>query len=386
MLKLAFKNLFAHPVRTVLTIGALAIAMFLVCFLTSIATALEAGVSSNTVRRLWTRTAVSLFSTMPQNYEQKIESLPEIDQAVKFQWFGGYFREQKNFFAQFAIEPEHLLEVYDELYVVDGSYENFVADRNSAFIGKALADKYEWKVGDTIPLTATIFTKPDQSPWEFEVAAIYEADTPNVDRSTLFFHWDLFEETVKGFAGEAPEVGVYLFKPVEGADLDAVSAQVDALFEGGPMRTLTTTESEFQREFIGMIGNLPRFITFLGTGVFVAILLASINTMLMAAREQTNDVGVLKSLGFSDGRVFGLMLTQGLFLCGIGGGIGIALAKGSESAFRDMLAAQFPGYLVADATVIGAAVLTLAIGLVAGLMPALHARRLSPVAALRATL
>lgn len=386
MLKLAFKNLFAHPLRSALTIGALAIATFLVCFLASIATALEAGVSANTVRRLWTRTAISLFSTMPQNYEQKIESLPEIDQAVKLQWFGGYFREQKNFFAQFAIEPEHLLDIYDEIYVVEGDYEDFLANRNSAFIGKALADKFGWTVGSKIPLTATIFTKPDESPWEFEVAAIYEADSANIDRSTLFFHWDLFEETVKGFSGEAPEVGVFLFTPKEGADLDVVSAQVDALFEGGPMRTLTTTESEFQREFIGMIGNLPRFITFLGTGVFIAILLACVNTMLMAAREQTNDVGVLKSLGFSDGRVFGLMLTQGLFLCGIGGGLGIAMAKGSESGFRDMLAAQFPGYLVSDTTVLGAIVLTLVVGFVAGLVPAIHARRLSPVAALRATL
>lgn len=387
MLKLAFKNLFAHPVRSMLTIGALSIATFLLCFLASIVTALDVGLENSGVRRLWTQTAVSLFATMPQSYEQKIEAIDGIDDAVKFQWFGGVFKDPKNFFGQFAVDPEGMLSAYPEMKMVEGSVEDFYANRRGAIIGDALAERFAdegFVVGNTVPLLGTIFPKPGEEAWEFEIVGIYTAEEPYIDRGAMFFHWDYFEETVKSIEGAPPEVGTFVFDPADDADLDAVSAEVDALFAGGPMRTLTATESEFNRQFIGMIGSLPRFLGFLGTGVFAAILLACINTMLMAAREQTNDVGVLKALGFDDGRIFGLMLAQGVVLCSIGGALGMLLAKGSEPGFKDALARYFPAYRVADETLITAAIISLVIGLVAGLLPALSARRMSPVEALRA--
>jgi putative ABC transport system permease protein len=385
VLKLAFKNLFAHPLRSALTIGALSIATFLVCFLASIVTALDVGLEGSGVRRLWTQTAVSLFATMPQSYEQKIESVEGVDDVVKFQWFGGVYKDPKNFFGQFAVEPEGFAAAYPEMTMVDGSMEGFFGNRRGAIIGDKLQERFpEFEVGTIIPLLGTIFPNEGGKAWEFEVVGVYTAEEPYIDRSAMFFHWDYFEDTLDALDGVPPEVGTFVFVPEEGADLDVVSARVDDLFAGGPMRTLTTTESEFNRQFIGMIGSLPRFLSFLGAGVFVAILLACINTMLMAAREQTHDVGVLKALGFSDGRIFTLMLAQGLALCCIGGGLGLLLAKGSEPAFQDALARYFPAYRVTDQTLLGAAVISVAIGFVAGIIPAIGARRLSPVAALRA--
>ncbi|MCA8941837.1 MAG: ABC transporter permease, partial [Planctomycetes bacterium] len=383
-------------VRTVLTFGSLVVATFLVCFLASLVTALEAGVSGNEVRRLWTQTAVSLFSSMPQSYQSKIESLPEVQAISKFQWFGGYYKEQKNFFGQFAVDPEPFLELYPEVDLANdangdplGSFRDFVADRRGCIVGKAVFDKYAekegWEVGGTLPIIGTIFPGKDGAAWEFVISAVFDAEEANVDKNNIFFHWDYFEETLKDVRGEVPEVGTFVFEPAEGADLDAVCASVDALFAGGPMRTQTTTESEFQRQFVGMIGNLPRFIAFLGFGVFVAIVLACVNTMLMAAREQTHDVGVLKALGFSDGRVFGLMLTQGMLLCGVGGGLGLLIAKASEAGFRKSIQIYFPGYQIANETLVGAAIAIVLVGLVSGAVPAFNARRMSPVEALRAT-
>lgn len=387
MLRLVFKNLFAHPVRSVLTIGSLAIAIFLMCFLASLVTALNAGVNQIGVRRLWTQSAISLFSTLPQNYEQKIEALPEVDKAAKFQWFGGYYQEPGNFFGQFAVDPEELLAAYPEMEVVSGSYEDFLADRRSAILGIATAEKYGFAVGDTLPLIGTLFVNHPvpTAAWEFKVAAIYDADEPYIDRSAMFFHWDFFAETYEASQGLAPECGTFVFTPSEGADLDAVSATVDELFAGGPMRTQTVTESEFNRQFVGMIGGLPRLLGFLGFGVFVAILFAVVNTMLMASREQTHDVGVLKALGFSDGRVAAFMLAQSFALCVLGGAVGLAFAKFIEPGVRAGLASMFPGFRIEPQTMLQAFFVALALGLVAGIVPAVVARRLSPVEALRAT-
>jgi putative ABC transport system permease protein len=389
MLRLVFKNLFSHPVRSVLTIGSLAIAIFLMCFLASLVTALNAGVNQIGVRRLWTQSAISLFAQLPLNYEQRIEALPEIDSAAKFQWFGGYYQEQGNFFGQFAVDPAEVLALYPEMELVEGegSYEDFLADRRSAIVGIATAQKYGFEVGETVPLIPTLFPNhPDPTAaWEFKVAAIYDADEPYIDRSAMFFHWDYFAETYEAAQGRAPECGTFVYTPAAGADLDAVSAAVDELFAGGPMRTQTVTESEFNRQFVGMIGGLPRLLGFLGFGVFVAILFAVVNTMLMASREQTHDIGVLKALGFSDGRVAGLMLAQSLALCVIGGVAGLVFSKFMEAGIRAGLASMFPGFRIEAGTMLLAFAVAAGLGLVAGFVPAVVARRLSPVEALRAT-
>lgn len=207
-------------------------------------------------------------------------------------------------------------------------------------------------------------------------------DRPN----TLFFHAQYLEKALESGETEGPSgVGIYVVKLADGADRNEVMSSIDALFEGGPQRVQTTTEAEFQAQFVSMVGNIPLFISSIGMAVMFAIVLAVLNTMLMAAREQTRDVGVLKALGFTGGAVFGVMLLQSLFLCGLGGAGGIALAVVTEPGLRSFLASFFPNYDLTRQTVLYAVLLTLAVGLFAGIVPAWRARGLNAIEALRAT-
>ena len=199
----------------------------------------------------------------------------------------------------------------------------------------------------------------------------------------LLFHWDYFEETVAaGQNGEAPGTGTYVLEIEPGSDATEVMAGVDALFENGPQRVQATSESEFQRQFVTMFGNVPFFVSTIGGGVFLAILLAVVNTMLMAGREQTRDVGILKALGFSDGDAVKILVGQSLFISVLGAGLGFVLARATEPGLASALGAMFPGYAIRPETMVGAGVLALLIAIAAGSAPAWRAARLQTVDAL----
>ncbi|MEM8884289.1 MAG: FtsX-like permease family protein [Planctomycetota bacterium] len=383
MLQLVVRNLTKHPVRTLLTMGSLTVALFLICFLRSLVTTLEAGVEAADSRRLWVQSAVSLFVDLPASYETKIRDVEGVRDVCRWQWFGGYYKERANFFAQFAVNPDMLFDMWPEMEIIDGSKQQFLATKTGCLIGEGLAERYGWKVGDTVPIIGALFPLPGGAPWEFVVGGIYRPKKPSLDRQTLFFQWDYFSETQEALTGEPPAVGVYVLEADAGADVTQVMAGVDRLFENGPQRVQTTTEAEFNRQFVSMVGNVPRLVMFIGTGVFLAILLACINTMMLAAREQTHDIGILKALGFTDRTMFSLLLTQSLVLCGIGGGAGILLALGLEGWFNNALAASTGGFIIKGETIAWAVVAMLAVGLLSGIVPARRAQGLNTVDALR---
>jgi putative ABC transport system permease protein len=382
--KLVSRNLLKHKVRSGLTIGSLIIAILLLCVLRSLVVALNAGVRGAKRDRLIVQSAVSLFVGLPLNYQEKLERVPGVKNLCKFQWFGGYYQDPSSFFAQFAVDGDTFAECYPDVKLVEGSFDAFLADRRGCIIGVDLKKKYGWKIGDAIPLIGGIFPSPDGSPWIFHVTAVYEPASSALDRQTLFFQWKYFQETMEQGSKSVPDVGTFTIKSAPDADQHAIIAAVEALFENGPQRVNCVTEAEFQAQFVSMVGNIPFFVNAIGLGVLVAIVLACINTMLMAFREQTHDVGILKALGFDDGSVSALMVVQSLSLCLIGGGLGLAAAKGLEPGFVAMLATTFPGYQVTAPTLLLGGGLTVVIGLVAGLMPALRARALRSVEALRA--
>jgi putative ABC transport system permease protein len=399
VLKLVRRNLLRHPVRSLLTMGSLVVALFLLCFLTSVVTTLEAGVQAASSKRLWVQSAVSLFVQLPTSYQAKIDSVPGVRRSCMWQWFGGYYQDPSNFFAQFAVEPDKMLAMYQsgavdegpatdevsvpEIEIVAGSGAAWIADRTGCVVGEGLATQFGWEVGDTVPIIGALFPRADGSAWEFRVDAIYRPLKPGLDDRTLFFQWDYFAKSMEEIHGESPDVGALVVEIESGADPTAVMAGIDGLFENGPQRVQTTTEAEFQRQFVSMIGNLPRFIGFIGAGVLAAILLACVNTMLMAAREQVHEVGILKSLGFADAQVFGLMIGQSLLLCVLGGGLGLLGAKLAELGIGKALGAFFPGYRILPETLWLGFGLTVAVGIVAGLVPAWSASRLHCVEALR---
>ncbi len=385
-LQLVFKNLFKHQIRSILTVASIAVALFLLCVLRSLVVSLDAGVRASAINRLIVQSSVSLFVYLPESYEEKLRQVDGVENICAWNWFGGYYQEQSNFFAQFATDAETLLDVYPEITVVEGSRETFETERGACLVGKSLVDRFGFAVGDTIPIVGTLFPRADGRAWDFKVAGIYESSKPNVDQSTMFFHDDYLQKTLESGEASGPRgVGLFVLKTRPGVEQTALMSEVDALFENGPQRVQTTTEAEFQAQFVSMIGNVPLFVASIGSGVMLAILLAALNTMLMAAREQTRDVGVLKALGFSDGRVFGVMMIQSLVLCGLGGFIGVGLAKFTEPLFVGLLGTYFPGYAVTDDVMLAGALVTLATGIVAGIVPALNAKRLPVIQALRAT-
>lgn len=385
-LRLVFKNLFKHKIRGLLTVGSIAVALFLLCVLRALVVSLEAGVRAAAINRLIVQSSVSLFVYLPESYEAKLRQVDGVENVCRWNWFGGIYQEPKNFFGQFATDADTLLDTYPEITIVEGSHETFQKERTSCLIGKGLVERFGFAVGDTIPIIPTIFQRVDGRAWEFKVAGIYESSKPNVDQSTLFFHDAYLDRALESGEAEGPRgAGLYVLKTRPGADHTAMMSEIDALYENGPQRVQTTTEAEFQAQFVSMIGNVPLFVGSIGSGVMLAILLAAINTMLMAAREQTRDVGVLKALGFTDGHVFGVLMIQSLLLCGIGGLIGVGFAKLTEPWFVQMLGTMFPGYAVTNNVMLAGALVTLGTGLFAGIVPALNAKNLPVIQALRAT-
>lgn len=382
--KLVWRNLARRPLRALLTIASLTIAIFLICGLRTLITTLNAGVENADSRRLAVMSATGLFVELPMNYQAKIDALPGVELTTKFQWFGGYYRSQKNFFAQFAIDPASFFEMYPECQVPPEQQQAFIANRTSCIIGDGLSKDpaMGWKVGDTIPLIGSLHPHPDDKAWEFQVAGIYHPTAPNFDNRTMFLHWDYYEETLKS-GGVTPGVGVFSIRVAPGADVPSVIAAVEDTFRDTEQRVDCQTEAEFQRQFVTMFGNIPLFVGWIGTGVLIAILLASVNTMLMAMREQSADIGVLKSLGFTDGSMFGLLIAQSLFLSLLGGALGLFLAWSTQKTIADALGAMFPGFVIKPGTFALAAVIAVLIGFAAGVIPAWRASRLRCVEALR---
>jgi putative ABC transport system permease protein len=379
---LVWRNLLRRPMRSLLTVLSLAIAIFLICGLRTMITTLRAPADNANPRRLDVLSASGLFVELPLSYQEKLDQVPGVELSTKFQWFGGYFRSQKNFFAQFAIDPETMFEMYPECQCSKEEIQALKETRTGCIIGRSLAETFGWKVGDTIPLIGALHPHPDDKAWEFQVVGIYRSTNPAFDNRTMFFRWDYFEETLK--AGNVPVgVGVYAMRAADDADIPQLISDVEDRFKDSEQRVQCATEAEFQRQFQSMFGNIPLFLGWIGGGVLIAILVASLNTLLMSMREQTSDVGVLKSLGFTDGSVFGLFLAQAMFLALLGGGLGLLLAWVSEAPIAASLEAMFPGYRVHPETFLMAAVVCVLLGPLAGLIPALRARSLRCVQALR---
>ena len=378
--RLIYRNIMAHKLRTLLTVGSMAVALLLLCFLHSMVIALTAGVEASAAGRLIVQSAVSLYVDLPQSYQQRIDQIDGVEQTCKLQWFGGVYQDESNFFAQFAVDPERLPQTYPEMKVIEGDVQTFQSNRQACLVGIDLMDRFpEWQIGGKVPILGTIFP----GDWEFEIAGVYESDSANFDNAQFLFHYTYLEETLKSQNnGATPGVGVYTVKLAPGADPVQVSQQIDMLFESGPQRVQSTPEAEFQRQFVSMMGNIPTFLGSIGGGVVFAIFFGALNTMLLAARERTRDLGIMKALGFNDGVAFRLFLYESILVCAIGGAIGVLLALGTEDALGP-LRAMFPLYEVKQSTMLYGWLLSLVIGVVAAIVPALRMKQLKPVLAFR---
>lgn len=398
--RLVPRNLLAHKVRSTLTILAVAIAMFLFCFVRSIVTSLENAVNDAASNRLVVQSAVSLFVSLPLDYQAKIDAVPGVQASTPFHWFGGYYQDRGNFSAQFAVDHEKFFDMYaKDILLIDGPggavgeertpdevsadvREAMGAERRGCVIGSDLASKFEWKVGDTIPLLTGLWPKTDGSAWEFQVCGIYEPLRSNTDNRTIFFRWDYFKEVWLAQGGDL-EVGVFSVNLEDGVDPAQVIDQIDGYFAAGPQRTQTVTEAAFQAIFVSMMGDVPTFMGSIGGAIVVALLFSIVNTMLMAARQRHHDSGILHALGFGRAAVASTFMAEALLMSLLGGAIGVGFALMSVEGTRDAFAGMLSTYNVEPGTAILGLGVSLVIGIIAGIGPAIGVLRMSPVEALR---
>ena len=372
-----FRNLFRKKTRTILTVGSIAVALFLFGLLVAIETALNAGVDVAGADRLIVRNKTSLIMPLPLAYQERLRQLPHVTEATYATWFGGIYQDQRNFFPQFAVDTETYRQVFPEFRIPDDQWQAFLSDREGAVVGKLTAERFGWKLGDRIPIQGTIFS----GTWDFNIRAIYEGSRQGDDESMFWFHWKYLEERRQtGFGGGT--VGWYTVQIDNSDNAVSVSREVDARFANSAFETSTETEQAFAAGFAKQIGNIRVLILSIGAVVLFTLLLVTGNTMAMAVRERVPELGVLKTLGFGDKTVLFLVLTEALVIALVGGAIGIGLAK-LFTMSGDPTGGMLPVFFVSSRQMASGIAIAALVGLAAGSIPAMMAMKLRIVDALR---
>jgi putative ABC transport system permease protein len=370
ILKLLFKNAFRRKLRTFLTLLSIAIAIMAFGLLRTVVSAWYSGVEASSASRLITRNAVSLIFPLPLAYKDRIRQVEGVTQVSYGNWFGGIYIDRKNFFPNIAVEPKTYLDLYPELILSPEQRRAFLRDRKGAVAGKALAEKFKWKVGDLIPLQGTIFP----GNWEFVLRGIYRGRDENVDETQFFFHWDYLNETLrKTFPSRADRVGFYMIGVDHPNNSPIVVQVIDRTFKNSLAETLTETEKAFTLSFISMSEAIIvaiQIVSFVVIGIIVAVVA---NTMSMAARERTWEYAVLKTLGFGGWHIAGLLLGESLLITLVGCGLGMGLTFPAAYLFRKMVPLYLPVFQVEDETLFLGLLASLGVGVLASLAPAWRA-------------
>jgi len=370
-------NLMRSKRRTFLTVFSIAIALFLFCTLRTVITSFEASLRASEATRLVVRHGASLVFPLPLSYEDRLARVPGVTGVTYGNWFGGVYQDPKNQFAQFAMDVSTMFDLFPDTVIPEDQKKAFLAERTSCIIGRGLAKKFGWKIGDTVPILGTIYP----GDWRFVVRGIYAGRTKDVDENTLFFHWDYLNESLP--QGRKDYVGIYWLRIASPSSAAAVSERVDDMFRNSAQPTKTETEKAFQAGFISMIGNVQLLLTILGSAIVFAIMLVTINTMMMAARERTTEIAVLKTLGFSDGLILRLVGGEALLVSLIGGALGCGLAALIFHELDFTGGGFFPNFRVLPGTILAGLLLAALMGVLSGVAPAVSAARLRIATALR---
>ena len=377
---LIFSNLKRKKLRTGLTILSIIVAFLLFGYLSAIRQAFNAGVEVAGADRLIVRHKVSLIQLLPQSHEEKIEGVEGVENAVHQTWFGGIYQEPRNFFAQMPIIPEEMYDIFPEYIISDEHRAAWSETRSGAIAGRGLAERFGWNVGDRIPINATIWTKKGGGrTWEFDLVGIYDGAEKGTDTSQFFFRYDYFDES-RAF-GEGM-VGWYSVRVADPDRAGEVAASIDAEFANSSYETKSEPEGAFIQGFANQIGNIGFIIMSIMSAVFFTILLVAGNTMAYTVRERTNELAVLKAIGFTDKGVLGLILGESLAITLLGGVIGLACAWLLVS-MGDPTSGSFPVFYIPTGDVLIGLILIVAMAFIAGIVPALQAQRLQIADALR---
>ncbi|MBN3789848.1 ABC transporter permease [Burkholderia sp. Ac-20353] len=380
VLKLIVRNALRHKLRTLLTVLGLTIAVLAYGLLHTVVDAWYAGAAAASNARLVTRNAISLVFPLPVSYENRIRGVDGVTIVARSNWFGGIYREPKNFFAQFAVSDNYL-DLYPEFILPAQQRADYQRDRKGCLIGRQLANQFGFKVGDVIPIKGTIYP----GTWEFVVRGILDGRDETTITRQLIFHWDYLNERVrKTTPRQADQVGVYVFGIANPDEAAAISRNVDAVFRNSLAETLTETEQAFQLGFVAMSNQIIAAIRVVSYVVIVIIMAVMANAMAMSARERTTEYATLKALGFGPGFLALLVFGESLVIAAIGGSLGMLAMPPAADLFKRATGGVFPVFNVSAQTIALQAACSLAVGVAAALVPAWHAARVRVVEGLRA--
>lgn len=386
-LSLIFRNCFRNRRRSILTVISIAASLCLLAMLLTIYhTFFFTEATPDQALRLITRNRVSLANPLPLSYQQQIKQTPGVKEVMINQWFGGVYKDSRdpaNFFGRFAVEPEKFATVNPEFKMPEDALRAFVNDRTGCVVGRKTSVRHNLKPGDRVTLTGDIFPVT----LELTVRGVYDG---TVDNESLFFHYKYLNESLAATAGFSDVVSTYLIRMERAEDANTISRTIDDKYRNSTAQTKTETEQAFGLSFLAFLGNVKLILLSICAAVTFTILLVSGNTMAMAVRERVREVGVLKTLGFTNGIVLWLMVCEAIMISLIGGVIGLALTRGlilllSWAPAGLTFFTDFSQVTVRPSVIIICLLVAGMIGLISSIVPALGASRRSIVEALKFT-
>ncbi|MDE2400653.1 MAG: ABC transporter permease [Burkholderiales bacterium] len=381
ILKLLLKNAFRHRLRTILTMVGLVVAISAFGLLRTIVDAWYAGVDATSNTRMITRSSISVGYPLPLYYAERIKRVEGVSGVTWANWFGGIYIDRRNFFARFAVDGPSYFAMYPEYILSEDEKKAFLADRQGAVVGRKLAERYGWKIGDSIPLRGTLYP----GNWNFTIRGIYTANDAKTDETMMLMHWKLLSESLRKHVSStiANQVGVYIVNIKDPGRAASISHEIDALFKNSAAETRTETEKAFQLGFVSMSQTILLAIRAVSFVVILIIMAVMANTMTMTARERLAEYATLKALGFSPAFVVKLLFGESLMIAAIGGALGIALTFPFASAFAQQTGSLFKTFQVSHDTLIYQVLASLCVGLVAAAWPAWKMSRIDIVQGLR---
>lgn len=379
-IKLVLKNIFRARLRSALTIVGLVVAIVAFGLLQTVVDAWYAGTEAASSSRLISRNAISLVFSMPLSYKDKVRAVEGVKTVSYSNWFGGVYKDAKNFFAQFAVDHETYFDLYPEFLLKPDELLAFKRDRSGALVGRGLADLYGFKVGDVVPIQGTIYP----GTWQFTVRGIYEGKDDSTITRQFYFHWDYLNEEVKKlYPRRADQIGVLILGVSDPSRTADISKAVDDEFRNSLAETLTETEKAFQLSFVAMTETIVVAIRIVSFVVIFIIMAVVANTMAMTARERLSEYATLKVLGFSPGFVAALIFAESMALSLLGCLLAIALTFPVAHAFGAATAKLFAVFKVSGLTVLMQLCCALVVGIAAGIAPGLRAANVKIVDGLR---
>jgi putative ABC transport system permease protein len=379
-LPLLASSLRRKRLRTFFTVASILIAFLLYGLAASMQYALQSGVDVAGADRLLTMHKVSFTQLLPASYESRIRAVDGVVAVSPQTWFGAWYQNERNQIPAFPSDPEAFLRIYPEIKLPEAQRQAWFADRSGALVGRAIADVLGWKVGDTIPLRSAIWRRLDGSDtWDITVRAVYDLPDGG-DTRQIVLHQDYFEEAKQQAKGL---IGWYVIKISDVNKAQAISKQIDAMFANSPAETKTSSERAMAQSFVNQVGNIGAILSAIVGAVFFTMLLVTANTMAQSVRERTSELGVLKTLGFSNGGVMGMVLGESVLVTMLGGLLGMFFAWWIGVQFGPTLGQYLPGFRVPPDALAKSVVYMLALGVIAGAVPAWQAMRLRIVEALR---